>query len=166
MKDFHNAMQKVARELPEQPKDRVFGGLTRQGDGTFADDDLARILLDATGQPGGAWRARGAPAALRIIEIAGILQARKWGVCTMNEFRNFLGLKPFATFEEWNPDRDVANAAERLYGHVNNLELYTGLQAEQTMPRSTGSLIAAGYTVRLDSELSRNTVWLTSTADD
>ncbi len=29
-------------------------------------------------------------------------QARQWGVCTMNEFREFLGLKPFASFEEWN----------------------------------------------------------------
>jgi hypothetical protein len=78
----------------------------------------------------------------------------------MNEFRQFLGLRrtlalcchfcspltkyiEFKTFEEWNPDPEIAvrllsstkwvfvntcyqNAARRLYGHVNNLELYVG----------------------------------------
>lgn len=71
----------------------------------------------------------------------------------MNEFRKFLGLKQFETFEEWNPDPSVAvrylllvlsrkvvadvlmwwhrqNAARQLYGHINNLELYVGLQGE------------------------------------
>ena len=38
----------------------------------------------------------------------GILQARSWGVCSMNEFRKFLSLKPFDTFEEWNPDPEIA----------------------------------------------------------
>jgi linoleate 10R-lipoxygenase len=62
---------------------------------------------------------------LRVIEIMGIEQARFWGVCTMNEFRQFLGLPrtlalcchfcspltiyiEFKTFEEWNPDPEIA----------------------------------------------------------
>lgn len=67
---------------------------------------------------------------LRIVEMMGMVQARSWGVCTMNEFRAFLGLKQFATFEEWNPDPEIAQAARQLYGHIDNLELYPGLQAE------------------------------------
>jgi linoleate 10R-lipoxygenase len=102
---------------------------------------------------------------MRVVEIIGIEQARFWGVCTMNEFRQFLGLRrtlalccrfchspltiytEFETFEEWNPDPEIAvrllsrfrrffvvvvvdiccqNAARQLYGHVNNLELYVG----------------------------------------
>jgi linoleate 10R-lipoxygenase len=97
---------------------------------------------------------------MRVVEIMGIEQARLWGVCTMNEFRQFLGLRrtfvlcchfcspltifiEFKTFEEWNPDPEIAvrlfsntmvfvvhicyqNAARRLYGHVDNLELYVG----------------------------------------
>jgi len=39
-------------------------------------------------------------------------------------------LKPFSTFEEWNPNPEVAEAARRLYVHTDNLELYVGLQAE------------------------------------
>jgi hypothetical protein len=45
---------------------------------------------------------------LRVVEILGIMQARQWGVCTMNEFRHFLGLKRFESFEEWNPDPEIA----------------------------------------------------------
>ncbi|KAJ7619752.1 hypothetical protein B0H17DRAFT_1219696 [Mycena rosella] len=52
----------------------------------------------------------------------------------MNEFRQFLGLKQFKTFEEWNPDPEIASAARRLYGHIDNLELYAGLQCEESMP--------------------------------
>ncbi|KDR73394.1 hypothetical protein GALMADRAFT_212793 [Galerina marginata CBS 339.88] len=49
-------------------------------------------------------------------------------------------------FEEWNPDPEIAVAAHRLYGHVDDLELYTGLQAESTMPLTDGSRFACGYT--------------------
>jgi hypothetical protein len=62
---------------------------------------------------------------LKVVEIMGIEQARFWGVCTMNEFRQFLGLQrtlalcrrlcspltiyiEFKTFEEWNPDPEIA----------------------------------------------------------
>lgn len=67
--------------------------LSRGPDGTFSDDDIARILHDATENPAGSYGAQGTPTALRIIEIMGIEQARQWGVCSMNEFRKFLGLK-------------------------------------------------------------------------
>jgi hypothetical protein len=63
--------------------------LTRGEDGRFSDDDLARMLLDATATPGGAWRARGAPAVLRIVEIVGIEQARRWGVCSVSFLPSF-----------------------------------------------------------------------------
>lgn len=106
----------------------------------------------------------------------GILQARQWGVCTMNEFRQFLGLKQFEDFEDWNPDPAIAvsisrlmlfrfidliissskSAARRLYGHIDNLELYTGLQCEETMPLSPGLRFASGYTVCFIFHISSN----------
>ena len=52
---------------------------------------------------------------LRIIEIMGIVQGRAWGVCSMNEFRQFLGLKKFDTFEEWSGDKEVAVSGLRTY---------------------------------------------------
>ncbi|KAJ7103706.1 heme peroxidase [Mycena crocata] len=133
--------------LEPDPKLRTFGGLKRGPDGKFSDDDLAKILFDATESPAGAFGAQGTPSVMRVIEMMGILQARKWCVCTMNEFRQFLGLKQFNDFEDWNPDPEVAGAARRLYGHVDNLELYTGLQCEATMPLYPGVRFSCGYTV-------------------
>jgi linoleate 10R-lipoxygenase len=76
---------------------------------------------------------------LKIIEIMGIEQARKWGLCTMNEFREAMGLRKFKDFEDWNPDPAIANAARKLYHHIDDLELYAGLHAEATMPLGPGS---------------------------
>jgi hypothetical protein len=129
-----------------EPSKREFGGLKRGADGRFSDDDLARVLHNGIEQPAGAFRGRGTPPVLRLVEIMGIEQSRAWGVCTMNEFRQFLGLKQFESFEEWNPDPEIAGAARRLYLHIDNLELYTGLQAEATMPLMDGSRFACGYT--------------------
>ncbi|KAJ7803765.1 heme peroxidase [Mycena olivaceomarginata] len=145
IQDFGAAFGQTFAAIDPNPSNRTFGGLERGPDGKFSDDDIAKILLDATESPAGAYRARGTPGVLRVIEIMGILQARQWGVCTMNEFRQFLGLKQFENFEEWNPDPAIA--ARRLYGHIDNLELYAGLQCEETLPLSPGLRFASGYTV-------------------
>ncbi|KAF8209473.1 heme peroxidase [Mycena galopus ATCC 62051] len=147
VQDFGAAFGQTFATIDPRPNDRTFAGLVRGPDGKFSDDDIAKILLDATENPAGAYRARGTPEVLRVIEIMGILQARQWGVCTMNEFREFLGLKTFSTFEEWNSDPAVVSAARRLYGHIDNLELYTGLQCEDTIPLSPGLRFASGYTM-------------------
>ena len=67
--------------------------LKRGPDGTFSDDALAEILHMAIESPAGAFRGRGTPTVLRLVEIMGIEQSRAWGLCTMNEFRKFLGLR-------------------------------------------------------------------------
>ncbi|KAI0752622.1 heme peroxidase [Daedaleopsis nitida] len=145
--DFGRGAMNAWKDVDPDPRKRTFAGLRRGPDGQFADDDLAGILLDATEKVAGAYRARGSPPALRIVEMMGMLQAREWGVCTMNEFRAWLGLKTFDSFEEWNPDPEIADAARKLYGHIDNLELYPGLQAEQTMPLGPASGICCGYTM-------------------
>jgi hypothetical protein len=56
--------------------------ITRE-DGRFRDDDLARILQNATEAPAGAYKARGTPEVLRIVELLSIEQGRVWGACTV-----------------------------------------------------------------------------------
>jgi len=136
----------IFAEISSTPSERVFAGLARGPDGRFSDDDLANILHNATQTPAGAFRGQGSPGVLKIADVLGIEQARQWGLCTMNEFRQFLGLRPFETFEEWNPNPAIAGAARRLYNHVDNLELYVGLHAESTMPLTDGSRFCCGYT--------------------
>ncbi|KAF8600486.1 heme peroxidase [Ceratobasidium sp. AG-I] len=113
----------------------------------FADRDLASLLHDATENVSSAFSARNTPEVLRIVEIMGITQARKWGVCTLNEFRKFIGLKPYESFEDWNPRKEIAQAARGLYGHPDNLELYVGMQAEEAKPVVEGAGLCPGYTI-------------------
>lgn len=105
----------------------------------FADADLAKALQDATSVPAAAFKARGVPHVMRVIEILGIQQARNWGCCSLNDFRRFLGLKPYSTFEEWNPDQKIADAARKLYRNPENIELYVGLVAEQSKDVGPGA---------------------------
>ena len=50
-------------------------------------------LYDRTDHAAGAFGARGTPHIMRLHEIMGIEQNRRWGVCSLNDFRKFLGLK-------------------------------------------------------------------------
>lgn len=55
-------------------------------------------------------------------------------------------MKPYESFEEWNDDKETARAAELLYSHIDNLELYPGLQAECTKPAMPGSGVCPSQT--------------------
>jgi hypothetical protein len=50
----------------------------------------------------------------------------------------------YTSFLEWNDDQEVAEAAERLYGNIENLELYVGLQAEKAKPVVDGAGLCPG----------------------
>lgn len=128
-------------------KEWTFDSLKRDANGRFNDDDLANILHNSTDYRAGSFKARGIPVAMRIIEILGIKQARSWGTCSLNEFRKFLGLKPYKTFKEWNPDPEIHTAANALYRDIDNLELYVGLQAEQAKEPGEGAGLCPGYTI-------------------
>ncbi|TFK65591.1 linoleate diol synthase [Pluteus cervinus] len=144
--DFKMAARKIQAMQPDIHH-WTFGNLKRQEDGSFRDEDLANILHNATEHPAGAFRARGTPSVMRLHEIMGIEQNRRWGVCSLNDFRKYLGIKPYATFLEWNSDPEIAEAAESLYGSIDYLELYVGLQAEEAKPVMDGAGLCPGYTI-------------------
>ncbi|KAL0953741.1 hypothetical protein HGRIS_004930 [Hohenbuehelia grisea] len=144
--DFKAAARKIQAERPDI-EHWTFGGLKRKEDGSFRDEDLAQILHNATEHPAAAFRARGTPASMRLHEMMGIEQNRSWGVCSLNDFRKYLGLKPYKTFLEWNPNPEIADAAEKLYGDIDYLELYVGLQAEEAKPVIDGAGLCPGYTI-------------------
>ena len=55
-------------------------------------------------------------------------------------------MERYKTFREWNPDPEIAAVAEKLYGTIDRLELYAGLQAEGTQPAEYGGL-CPGHTI-------------------
>lgn len=149
-REFMTMAQKHAEVFKTTPcKQWVFGGLSRKEDGYFEDAQLAKLIKDAIESPAHAFGAKTIPEAMKIVECMSMKQARDtWGLCTYNEFRSYFNLKPMTSFEEWSSDPAVAAAAARLYGHIDNLELYPGLRAEEVKPNVPGSGVQPGHTVR------------------
>lgn len=145
---FHKVMKVYGHDLMNKPAHQwTFGGLERGPDGRFKDSDLAELMKQCIEEPAHAFGAHGTPASLRVVDLMGQLQARDlFNVCTLNEFRRYLNLKPYESFEEWTEDKDTAKAAELLYGHIENMELYPGLMAECTKPPMPGSGVCPGQT--------------------
>ncbi|KAF8727619.1 hypothetical protein AX14_007203 [Amanita brunnescens Koide BX004] len=141
--DLEKATREYQSTMNTDPKKWTFDKLTRGLDGKFDDDELMNVLLEATESPASAFRARGIAPVFRSSELLAIEQARFWGICSLNEFRVYLGLKPFENFEEWCSDSVISSTARRLYGHIDNLELYPGLQCEV----SSDSPYPCGYTM-------------------
>jgi len=83
----------------------------------------------------GAFGANRVPDILRSVEILGIIQARKWQAASLNEFREFFELRRYETFEDINPDPYVSSTLQKLYGHVDNVEMYPGMFLEATKPK-------------------------------
>jgi hypothetical protein len=50
----------------------------------------------------------------------------------------------YSSFLEWNPNPEIADAAEKLYGHIDHLELYVGLQAEEAKTVVEGAGLCPG----------------------
>lgn len=145
---FHKVMMKYGHDLKDKlPKDWTFGGLERGADGRFVNAELSELIKNCIEEPAHAFGAHGTPASLKVVDLMGQLQARDmFNVCTLNEFRRYLNLKPYETFEDWCMDTETAKAAELLYGHIENMELYPGLMAECTKPPMPGSGVCPGQT--------------------
>ncbi|KAM0454878.1 hypothetical protein ACHAPV_008252 [Trichoderma viride] len=146
--DLGQALMTFEQSTPKDPSLRTFDGLERQADGRFKDEDLVRILKEAMDDPAGVFGARMVPKALKIVEVLGINQARKWQVASPNEFREFFGLKKYEKFTDINSNVEIANILENLYTSPDMVELYPGLMVEDIKPvRNTGCGICPTYTV-------------------
>ncbi|RYP00278.1 hypothetical protein DL763_000889 [Monosporascus cannonballus] len=133
---------------PKDPSQRTFGGLQRQKDGRFRDEDLVRILKESIEDPAGCFGARMVPKALKVVETLGILQARKWQVGSLNEFREFFGLKRYSQFKDISSNKDIQDILEKLYTHPDMVELYPGLMVEDIKPAmNPGCGICPTYSV-------------------
>ncbi|KAI6090870.1 heme peroxidase [Hypoxylon rubiginosum] len=146
--ELGQALLTFEQSIPKDPSVRTFDNLERQADGTFKDEDLVRILKEAMDDPAGVFGARTIPKALKIVEVLGINQARSWQVASLNEFREFFGLKRYDKFTDINSDQQIADLLEKLYTDPDMVELYPGLMIEDVKPvRNTGCGILPTYSV-------------------
>ncbi|KAI0152699.1 heme peroxidase [Xylariaceae sp. FL1272] len=125
------------RESPYFPPgfDRVGGPkgafvFTRNQDGKFDDKQLVAELIRASEDPICSFGAQGIPKIFKSVEMIGILQARKWEVASLNEFRAFFGMERHKSFEDINSDPYLQQTLRDLYDDVDQVELYPGFVVE------------------------------------
>ncbi|KKY15413.1 putative prostaglandin g h synthase 2 cyclooxygenase pgh2 cox2 [Diplodia seriata] len=133
--EFVQGLFAFEQTIPADPSKREFGNLKRGPDGRFADADLEREMTAAMEDPAGLFGPRMVPKFLKIVEITGILTARKWQLGSLNELRDFFKLKRHDTFEDVNPDPAVADLLRKLYDHPDMVEMYPGMFLEDAKPR-------------------------------
>jgi len=145
---FRKSVGEWKKKLPKEPAKWTFADLKRGKDQKFADVDLARALVNGTKWISGKFGARGIPKVFRVIELIGIESARISGICSLNDFRRFMNLVPYASFEDMVPDNpEVAKELQNIYGDVDNVELYPGLMTERTKPTKLGSAFGLPFTI-------------------
>ncbi|ROW09307.1 hypothetical protein VPNG_05830 [Cytospora leucostoma] len=136
--DVLGALAAWQAAMPSEPEARKLSDLKRLPDGTFSDDDLVRILTESIDDVAGSFGANRVPHCMRAIEHLG----------TLNEFREFMGLSRHATFEDINPDPEVATRLKHLYHTPDHVELYPGTVVEKTKPpMSPGSGLCGTVTM-------------------
>lgn len=141
------ALGDMEKNLPADPLERPFAGLTRKSDGSLDDDALVEIVQASIDDVAGSFGANRVPKILKSVEILGIIQARSWNMASLNEFRQFSGLTKHETFEDINPDPVVAAKLKNLYDNPDFVELYPGLVAEKAKPPKTpGSGLCVNFT--------------------
>ncbi|KAI9681280.1 MAG: hypothetical protein M1817_002563 [Caeruleum heppii] len=147
-REFLARLEKMEQDIPKDPSKRPLAHLSRGPNGSFDDDELVKILAESIEDPAGAFGAHHTPPVLRHVEILGILQSRAWNVCSLNEFREFFGLKKHETFEDINPEPEVADQLRHLYDHPDYVELYPGIIVESTKDTMVpGSGLATNFTI-------------------
>ena len=146
--ELMQGLKKWEATLSEDPIERPFADIKRSDDGMLDDDGLVKILTESIEDVAGAFGANKVPRILRAVEVLGILQARKWNLATLNEFRAYFNLKKYETFEEINPDSEVADQLRHLYEHPDLVELYPGLVVEEAKePMVPASGLCPSFTV-------------------
>ncbi|KAK5080999.1 hypothetical protein LTR05_008316 [Lithohypha guttulata] len=132
---------------PVEPKDQTFGLYDPKHHfardpitGLFNDADMIKELTSAMDDPISNFGPRNVPRCLRAVEIMGIMQARKWEIGTLNDFREFFGMTRHQTFEEVTKNVDIQNALRDLYEHPDKIELYPGVfcESDSTMNLDPG----------------------------
>ncbi|CAM1511037.1 Fc.00g085500.m01.CDS01 [Cosmosporella sp. VM-42] len=140
---FMGLMQYSATAPKVEPKDVTFGLKSKPEydfernpiTKLFDDQQMINALKKAMDEPICSFGPKNIPKCLKPIEILGIIQARKWEIGTLNDFRDFFGMERHKTFESISGDKNIQNALRDLYEHPDKVELYPGVFCESDANR-------------------------------
>ncbi|MEA2149279.1 MAG: prostaglandin-endoperoxide synthase 2 [Solirubrobacteraceae bacterium] len=97
---------------------------------------LGRMFEDASLQPAGQVGLKNTPPELWDIEKLSIRQGRVVELSCYNDYRQLAGFPRVTEFNQITGRRDVREELRRLYGHVDNIEFFVGLFAEDARTNS------------------------------
>lgn len=97
---------------------------------------LGQAFEDASLQPAGEISLFNTPNFLIDVERASIALARETRLASYNDYREFCRWPRVTSFDQISGNPEVQQALKRLYGHVDNVEFYVGLFAEDVRPGS------------------------------
>ena len=103
---------------------------------------LGPLFEAATLQPSGEIGPLNTPDFLMYVERASIELGRQADLATYNDYREMARFPRVTRFNQISGNPQVQRILHKLYGHVDNIEFYTGLFAEEGRPDSAvGALI-------------------------
>lgn len=97
---------------------------------------LAHLFAEASGQRAGRIGLFNTDPVLQVVEEASVREARAVGLASYNDYRAYARFPRVTRFEQISGDPRVQEGLRRLYGHVDRIELYPGLFAEDPRPNS------------------------------
>ncbi len=108
---------------------------------------LGAMFEETSSQPAGMLDLFNTPDFMLPIELASIKLGRAARIRSYNDYRELLDFPRVTAFDQITSDERVQKELERVYGHVDNVELYVGLYAEDgrknsALPPMVGRLVA------------------------
>jgi prostaglandin-endoperoxide synthase 2 len=97
---------------------------------------LGAIFEESCSQPAAQLSLFNTPEFLLHTELASIRMGRESKLRSYNDYRELCKYPRVTDFDQISGDKRVQRELERLYGHVDNIELYVGLYAEDLRPNS------------------------------
>ena len=91
---------------------------------------LGAMFEETSSQPAAMLGLFNTPDFLLPVEMASIKLGRAAKLRSYNDYRELLQYPRVTSFDQISSDERVRKELERLYGHVDNVELYVGLYAE------------------------------------
>ncbi|KAL8867169.1 MAG: hypothetical protein Q9174_005832, partial [Haloplaca sp. 1 TL-2023] len=98
--------------------------------GLFDDQQMINQLCQSMNDPISNFGPKNVPRSLKNVEVMGMLQARKWEIGTLNDFREFFQMPRHKTFQDISKNVEIQNALRDLYDHPDKVELYPGVFCE------------------------------------
>jgi len=108
---------------------------------------LGAMFEETSSQPAAMLDLFNTPDFMVPVELAGVRLGRAAKLRSYNDYREMLGYPRATSFDQISSDERVRTELERVYGHVDNIELYPGFYAEDVrknsaLPAMVGRLVA------------------------